>query len=112
MKHLFVLLLVLGNLGCAQKSTLYSWGSYETQIYNYFKGESPDAQLLTLEKQRNEATAKGQALPPGFHAHMALLYEKTGNPDGMREMFETEKKLYPESSIYINHLLSNFKDLK
>jgi hypothetical protein len=112
MKRIFALLLVLGTLGCAQKSTLYSWGSYETQTYNYFKGESPEAQLLILEKQKNESTAKGQALPPGFHAHMALLYEKTGKPEDMRQMFETEKKLYPESSTYINHLLSNFKRLK
>lgn len=112
MKKIFVLLLVLGTFGCAQKSNLYSWGSYETQTYNYFKGESQEAQLLILEKQRNESMAKGQVLPPGFHAHLALLYEKTGKTDDMYQMFEIEKKLYPESSIYINHLLTGFKDIK
>jgi len=112
MKKFLLLLGMLSMMGCAQKSGLYNWGSYEAQTYNYFKGESPEAQVLVLEKQMNEAKAKGQSLPPGFHAHLGLLYEKTGRPNDMREMFATEKKLYPESSTYINNVLNGFKDLK
>ena len=112
MKNTFLLLCILGLFGCAQKGGLYSWGNYEAQTYNYYKGESPEAQVLALEKQMNEAKAKGQNLPPGFHAHLALLYEKTGKPNEMRAMFEAEKKLYPESSTYINNVLNGFKGLK
>ena len=112
MKKILLLTCILVLQGCAQKGVLYSWGTYEAQTYNYFKGEPPEAQILVLEKHMVESREKGQALPPGFHAHLALLYEKTGKTNEMRQMFETEMKLYPESSIYINNILTGFKGLK
>jgi hypothetical protein len=59
-----------------------------------------------------ESKDKGLVLPPGFHAHLALLYEKIGKPIEMRQMLETEKRLYPESTTYINNILSGFKGIK
>jgi len=112
MKKILSLICLLFLTGCAQKGPMYSWGGYEAQTYKYFKGEPPEAQLIELEKQMAEAKDKGLALPPGFHAHMALLYEKTGKSVEMRQMFETEKRLYPESSILINNILNGFKGLK
>ena len=112
MKNIFFLFCVLLLTGCAQKGPLYSWGSYEAQTYSFFKGEPLEAQILVLEKQMVEAKDKGQVLPPGFHAHLALLYEKTGRSNEMRQMFEIEKRLYPESTTYVNNILNGFKGLK
>jgi hypothetical protein len=112
MKKIIFVSCVLFLTGCAQKGPMYNWGSYEAQTYSYFKGEPPEAQVVLLEKQLIEAKDKGQVLPPGFHAHLALLYEKTGRLNEMRQMFETEKRLYPESSTYINNILNGFKGLK
>ena len=112
MIKILLLTCILFLQGCAQKGVLYSWGTYETETYNYFKGEPPEAQILVLEKHMSESKNKGLALPPGFHAHLALLYEKVGKTNEMRQMFEIETKLYPESSVYINNLLTRFKGLK
>lgn len=99
--------------GCASKqTTLYHWDNYEPQVYNYFKGEAPDAQILILEKQLGEANDKKLVVPPGFYAHLGLLYEKVGRSNDMLAMLDKEKKLYPESSVYIDNILNGFKGLK
>jgi hypothetical protein len=112
MKKVLFVWCVLFITGCAQKGTLYNWGSYEAQTYSYFKGEPPEAQILQLENHMRESKDKGLILPPGFHAHLALLYEKIGKPIEMRQMFETEKRLYPESTTYINNILNGFKGIQ
>jgi len=38
--------------GCVTApATLYHWGSYETEVYRHFKGESPESQVERLEAQ-------------------------------------------------------------
>ena len=95
--------------GCATNNTLYGWGSYEPQVYEYFKGESPEQQILVLESHLKETESKGEKIPPGFHAHLGLLYAKVGKDADFQAMLAQEKRLYPESSTYINNLNNKFK---
>lgn len=95
--------------GCATNKPLYGWGQYEPQIYEYFKGESPEQQIVTLEAHLGETESKGEKIPPGFYAHLGLLYAKVGKDAEFRTMLEKEKQLYPESSTYINNLNNKFK---
>jgi hypothetical protein len=80
-----LLLLCLATLfgGCATQKSLYTWGNYQPQLYAYFKnnGTSPQAQLADLEKGLQVAASKGERIPPGYHAHMGLLYLNTGSPE-------------------------------
>lgn len=98
--------------GCAANKNLYNWGTYEPQVYNYFKGGSPEQQVLVLEKHLAEINAKGGMPPPGFYAHLAMLYGRTGRDSEVMGMFEMEKKIYPESTIFINNIISGFKVAK
>lgn len=93
--------------GCVTKQQpLYYWGGYQLQVYGHFKGEKgPEEQILTLEKIRENAAAEGKALPPGFRAHLAMLYGQTGKSDRLVEQLEHEKKQFPESSAYVDFLL-------
>lgn len=93
--------------GCAtRQQPLYYWGSYQNQVYGHFKGEKgPEEQILALEGERERARAQGSALPPGFQAHLALLYGKTGRTDRLVENLEAEKAQFPESATFVDFLL-------
>ncbi|MYN43577.1 DUF4810 domain-containing protein [Pseudoduganella sp. FT93W] len=96
--------------GCAAApKTLYGWDGYQPQVYMHLKGESPDQQIAELEKSLQTLSAKGMSAPPGFHAHLGMLYSITGKPEQMVSQFEDEKKLFPESAAYMDLLLSKAK---
>ncbi|MDH1056579.1 DUF4810 domain-containing protein [Aquipseudomonas alcaligenes] len=96
--------------GCVnQPQSLYYWNGYQEQVYARFKGEgsSPQEQVAALEASLQEARAQDRALPPGFHAHLGMLYAELGKLDQVRQQFETEKTLFPESAPYMDLLLRN-----
>jgi len=96
--------------GCAAPKTLYQWEGYEPQVYEYFKGEEPkEAQAEALERDLQKIRSTGKAVPPGYHAHLGLLYLSMGKDDQMVQQFNTEKTLFPESGMYMDFLLKNAK---
>lgn len=99
---------VLSGCKTAPK-TMYQWGGYQPQVYQHFKGESPDQQIAVLEKDLQTISALGATPPPGYHAHLGLLYSIAGKPDQVVAQFEDEKKLFPESATYMDFLLAKMK---
>jgi len=96
--------------GCASKpQILYQWEGYQPQVYQHFKGESPEQPIAVLEKDLPVISAKGGKAPPGYHAHLGYLYSLTGRNGQMVAQFEDEKKLFPESAAYMDFLLKNVK---
>jgi hypothetical protein len=96
--------------GCASPpKTLYGWDGYQPQVYQHFKGESPEQQIAEMEKALQTISARGASVPPGFHAHLGMLYSITGKQDQMVTQFEDEKKLFPESAAYMDFLLAKVK---
>ncbi len=96
--------------GCASPpKTLYQWEGYQPQVYEYLKGESPEQQIAAMEKDLQTISAKGSMAPPGFHAHLGMLYSIAGKPDQVVAQFEDEKKLFPESAAYMDFLLGKMK---
>lgn len=93
--------------GCASRQQpLYYWGGYESQVYSHFKDEKgPEEQIQALEEVREQARSKGEPLPPGFQAHLAMLYGQTGRSERLVEQLEAEKKQFPESSTFVDFLL-------
>lgn len=110
-KHAASLALAAAVLsGCATPpKTLYQWEGYQPQVYQYLKGESPEQQIAAMEKDLQAISAKGSSAPPGFHAHLGMLYSVAGKPDQVVTQFEDEKKLFPESAAYMDFLLGKMK---
>jgi hypothetical protein len=102
-----VLVIAVCFSGCA--SQLYYWGDYEGQVYAYLKGESPANQIKILEHDRQRIEAYDMKAPPGFYAHLGLLYTEVGNYADAIVCFETEKKLFPEAAVYMDFLLTNLR---
>jgi len=112
MKHIlsaFTLLIAL--TACKTTEPLYYHGSYNKAVYSYLKGDdaSPENQIASLQQLIQQASAKGKKVAPGVHAHLGLLYFDTGNIEEGQRHFEQEKALFPESTHYLNFLLSSRK---
>ena len=104
------LVLALAGLvvGCAHPAgPLYQWDGYQDQLYQHFKGDNQHTgeQLRVLEAQVQKARAGGAALPPGFRAHLGMLYLQMGRADEARQQLEAEKASFPESTPYMDFLL-------
>lgn len=99
--------------GCAHApQQLYQWGAFPHQQYDTLRGEgaSPSEQIQALEAQSQKAGAAHAALPPGFRAHLGLLYLDAGNPVKARALWLEEKSVFPESAPYMNQLLKRLDD--
>ncbi|RML94328.1 DUF4810 domain-containing protein [Pseudomonas savastanoi] len=104
------MLLVAGACltGCVQQpKTLYQWGSYQPKVYEYFKGESKEAQVAKLEEDLQKIRSTNATPPPGYHAQLGMLYGSIGKDDQMVQELRTEKALFPESATYMDFLLKN-----
>ena len=113
-KTLFLILLTSTMIaGCARKQhLLYAWGSYEAQIYAMYSdtGKVPiEEQLNNLERDYQVARAADKPVPPGYHAHVGYLYFQLGKTDQALQSFETEKILFPESTVYMDRLIARIK---
>ncbi|AOK17994.1 hypothetical protein WT26_19525 [Burkholderia cepacia] len=96
--------------GCAAPTTppLYQWNGYQPQVYEYFKGQSsPQQQIDALEKALQEIRAKGNKPPPGFHAHLGMLYASVGSEQQAEQELQAEKQLFPESSPFMDFLMKH-----
>lgn len=96
--------------GCATPpKPLYNWDEYQESVYQNLEEQNDGEQIDRLEKNLQEASGKGEKVPPGFHAHLAMLYAQQGRDNLAFEHFEKEKRLFPESTTFINFLLSQKK---
>lgn len=95
---------------CAQPAKpMYSWGAYQPTVYAYLKEDGADyvVQAQALEKNVEKARATNGTLPPGFRAHLGMLYLKMGDESKGIEQFEGEKTAFPEATQFMDFLLRN-----
>jgi hypothetical protein len=94
--------------GCAEApKRLYYWEGFQGQLYEHFRADSssPEDQLRILDAQAQKARASGAALPPGFRAHLAMIYLRLGRDGEAKQELEAEKANFPESAKYMDFLL-------
>ncbi len=96
--------------GCVTpQPPLYRWGEYENIIYAGYRnpgGSDPvtDGELLAADMARTEA--EGKQIPPGVRIHLGYLYFEQGRDDEARALFEREKQVFPESTVFIDGMLA------
>ena len=103
-----VLFLAVCFSACESTPDLYSWGSYESQVYARLRGDSsPYTQLGALEQDLEKIESGGKPVPPGFYAHLGLLYLETGNHAMAIACFREEKTRFPEAAAFMDFLLKD-----
>jgi len=110
-----VLVIAIAVGGCAQpQRPLYHWDGFQRQLYEHFKGDGsgPAEQLRILEALAEKAQGSGGMLPPGFRAHLAMIYLRLGRFDEARLQLESEKATFPESAAYMDFLLKRMTEPK
>ena len=108
MSRAVLLALLMLLAGCAEP-TVYSWGHYEALIYATYAAPGsmpPERQIELLEQDYQKARSEDKPVPPGFHAYLGYLYYAIGRADQARQEFETEKARFPESTVFMDRLLS------
>ena len=114
--HRFALLaasaLAVLSSACAQPTSLYRWGEYESLVYDMYMrpgNADPTTQIAKLTADIERTDAEGQHVPPGVHAHLGYLYYGQGQVDAAYEQFTIEKTLFPESAVFIDGVLARMK---
>jgi hypothetical protein len=95
--------------GCAASPSLYYWGHYEDLVYASYAEPGkvdPAQQIRIMEADAESARAQNRSVPPGFHAHLGVLYFDLGKPERARQEFLAEKGLFPESAVLMDRLLA------
>lgn len=99
--------------GCAQPpKPLYLWESFPRQQYEALlrDGMSTESQVQAMEEHAVKARSANAALPPGFRAHLGMLYLAGGNADKARELWAAEVSAFPEAAPYMNQLLKRLDE--
>ena len=107
-----LLVTCLTVIGCATPESLYYWGDYENLVYEMYVepgAADPATQVQKLKEDISEASAKGKRVPPGLRAHLGYMYFLQGNTHDAALEFGTEKKLFPESTKFIDGLMGRLK---
>ena len=105
--YLSIFIIIVVFSGCTQ-SELYYYGSTEKELYQ-LKKEPNEYRLKNYKEALEEvieyADYEGQLIPPGTYANLGYLYLQEGKKEEAIKMFETEKKLFPESTKFIDFVL-------
>jgi len=106
----FAGILLLSGCATTKNQQLYYWGDYQPQVYGHFtKEKGPEEQIANLEAGLEKARSLGKPVPPGYNAHLGILYAQGEHQDQMIKYFNAEKELYPEGTAYMDFLMRKFK---
>lgn len=94
---------------CKTTKPLYYHGTYQSNLYEHFKAEevSIEEQISQLHQTIELASTENLPIAPGIQAHLGYLYLKSNNIEHGLDYLKREKVMYPESTKYIDFLISN-----
>jgi hypothetical protein len=102
--------------GCETHRGPYDWGSYQASVRALYAPTALDspalgAQIQQLEREiqqsnNDQSPNAPSRVPPGKYAHLGYLYTVAGDRLSARRCFESEKSLYPESTVFIDGILT------
>jgi hypothetical protein len=98
--------------GCQSTAPMYMYENYSESFYGLKKesGQESDVQWQTsLEGIISKSNAKAVRVPPGIYANLGYIHLKANNYPKAIEFFEQEKRIYPESTKFMENLIKKAK---
>jgi hypothetical protein len=97
--------------GCQKKiKPLYIWNDYTNTSANYgvkgHESEVLEKHLETLKTIIEDSSQKKQRVAPGIYAEYAQLLFEANKIEKAKKFFLLEKETYPESSIFIDKIMT------
>lgn len=107
---LYAAVLALTACGGGHKD-LYYYGDYPDTVYEGLKNNdtSLGKQTENMKKYFVQARNKQMNAAPGAYAHLGLLLSRSGDKEGALRQFEEEKRLFPESGVFMDFLMKTGK---
>ncbi|MEJ2042250.1 MAG: DUF4810 domain-containing protein [Reinekea sp.] len=110
MRNTFLLVALLLLLtGCASTS-LYNWGHYEDDLFDYYYQPEHKAKVIEdlvehLQKQETNGTKPA----PGLYAEAGTFYLLEGDTETAIRFYEQEARHWPESEPMMSTLIHNLE---
>lgn len=96
---------VLASAACAP-TTRFEWGAYEQALYSYsLSPENGPVYREALERAIEDGRARN-AVAPGLLAELGYIHLQAGNTADAVRYFREEQALFPESTQFMNHIIS------
>jgi len=108
-RFIILLAISLSVISCATKKEMYYWGNYSDSLYACKKKPGVETLVKHKEALENivaESTKREMRIPPGVCAELGYIYAAQNNSKRAIELFNMEKKTYPESTLLMDRLIS------
>lgn len=94
--------------GCAQRSALYHWGTYDDSLYSHYKNpQDREVWVASLKTSILEAEQDGKRVAPGLYAEYGYALYEEGSPKEAIVNFQKEKEKWPESRFLMEKMIRN-----
>lgn len=94
------------------QKTLYTWGDYQNESYDYMKNgtdKSLDDLLKAYEEIVNNQKGTRQTVPPGVCADYGYFLVMKGQKEKGLAMMKQEIALYPESAVFMTRIINKLE---
>lgn len=110
-KSAVIAALMLVITGCTTSSTLYDWGNYEDNLFNYYhKPAIQDAILVDHLAFLDNLERNNKRPAPGLLAEAGTFLLLKGDTQKAIEFYQKEYDTWPESQAMMSTLITNLKE--
>ncbi len=108
---IFILTLPFLLSGCqTTKNSLYSWGGYQSDLYEYYYDPVGAAEFpAILEAHLKEIEKSDKKPAPGLYAEVGTFALQTGDIPKAIEFYNKESNAWSESKFLMQALVDNLK---
>lgn len=110
-KTLILGVLVMTAIGCTNQTTLYDWGKYEDNLFNYYHNPAvKEAVVANHIEFLARLESQGRTPAPGLLAEAGTLLLLQGDRQEAVRFYQMEHDAWPESQLLMNTLIQNLQD--
>lgn len=107
---IFSVALVTFLVGCTTTNTLYDWGDYGEDLYEYYHDPVKAKEFpAKLEAHLAQVEQSGQKPAPGLYAEVGTFNLKIGDIPKAISFYKKEAKAWPEGAALMNVMIQNLK---